>query len=207
MDNIKKLEHPVVKNFVYKLRDKNTPSNIFRRTVSSLAKILLVEALKDENLFVYPVETPLEKAEYPKLKEEEFVIVAIMRAGLPMLEGCLEILPDAKSGFLGIKRNEQTLQSTVYYNRVPDLKNKKVIIVDPMVATGGSLSLALEYILSQEPATVKSLHILASPEGLKSVQKHPVQFFVAEIDRGLNDRGYIVPGIGDAGDRAFNTDE
>lgn len=206
MNNIKKVEHPVLKNFLYKLRDKNTPPNLFRSVVSSIAKILLVEALKDEEVSVCLVETPLEKTEYYRLNEEDFVVVAIMRAGLPMLEGCLEILPLARSGFLGIKRDEETLESKVYYNRVPDIKDRKVIVVDPMVATGGSLSLALDYILSQKPSSVKSLHILASPEGLKNVQKYDAEFFIAEIDRGLNDRGYIVPGIGDAGDRSFNTD-
>ncbi|MCX7760342.1 MAG: uracil phosphoribosyltransferase [Hydrogenothermaceae bacterium] len=208
MGKVVKVEHPLINTFIFKLRDRKTSSEIFRKTLSNVAKILLFEALKDEEVVIKPVKTPLEETVYPTLIEENFVIVAILRAGLPMLEGCLEVLPQAKSGFLGIKRDEETLQSTLYYKRVPDLTDKTVIVVDPMVATGGSISLALDYLKSKNPKKIKSLHVIASPEGIENLKKfEDVNFFVGEIDRGLNDKGYIVPGIGDAGDRAFNTED
>ncbi|MEJ5172988.1 MAG: uracil phosphoribosyltransferase [Hydrogenothermaceae bacterium] len=208
MGNFVKVEHPLINTLVFKLRDRETSSEIFRKTLSNIAKILLFEALKDEETVVKDVETPLEKTVYPTLIEENFVIVAILRAGLPMLEGCLEVLPTAKSAFLGIKRDEETFQSTIYYKRVPDLTDKTVIVVDPMVATGGSISLALDYIKSKNPKKIKSLHVIASPMGIENIKKfEDVKFFVGEIDRGLNDRGYIVPGIGDAGDRSYNTED
>lgn len=115
----------------------------------------------------------MEEIVYPRIIEEDFVIVAILRAGLPMLEGCLEFLPSAKSGFLGIKRDEDTLQSSLYYSRVPDVKGKTVILVDPMVATAGSLSIALDYLISKNPANIKSLHVVASPEGIKKLESYP----------------------------------
>lgn len=206
MSNIQKLEHPVVKSLIFKLRDKSTPPNLFRETLSVLAKILLLEALKHEEVVAERVESPLENTIYQRLKEEDFVIVAVLRAGLPMLEGCLELLPMAMSGFLGIKRDENTLESKVYYRRVPEVEGKTVILVDPMVATSGSISLAIDSIKEGNPRKIKSLHVIASPERLKKLDKYPdVEFFVGEIDRGLSSRGYIIPGIGDAGDRAFNT--
>lgn len=208
MNNIRKVDHPLLKNLIFKLRDKQTPSNLFRQTVSAIAKILLMEALRDEKTDIASVETPLEKTDYYKLDEDSYIIVAILRAGLPMLEGCLDILPGAKSGFLGIKRDEKTLESFLYYKRLPDIRGRNVIIVDPMIATGGSLSLAIDYLKSDNPKKIKSLHILASPDGIEKLAKYSnVEFYIGEIDRALNSKGYIVPGIGDAGDRAFNTDD
>lgn len=203
-----KIQHPLINTFIFKLRNKETTPEVFRKTLSNIGKILLFEALKDEETIIKIVRTPLEEIVYPTLIEENFVIVAILRAGLPMLEGCVEVLPLAKSGFLGIKRDEETLQSTIYYKRIPDLTDKTVIVVDPMIATGGSMYLALEYIKSKNPKKIKSLHVIASPEGIENLKRFKdVKFFIGEIDRGLNDRGYIVPGIGDAGDRAFNTED
>lgn len=207
MSTVIKVDNPVVKNLIFKLRDTNTKSDKFRENISKLGKVLLFEALENQETISRQVVTPLEKTEYQSIEERDIVFVAILRAGLPMLEGCLDILPEAKSGFLGIKRDENTLKSKIYYDRVGDIEGKTVIILDPMIATGGSLSLALDYIISKNPKRIKSLNIIASPQGVENLKKYrDVEFYIGEIDRGLNDKGYIVPGIGDAGDRAFNTD-
>ena len=206
MENIKIVENTVLKNALTKLRDKNLKPYQVRKQIETVAKILLIEALKDENPIYTEVETPLAKDTFEVLEEDKYVIVPILRAGLPMLNGCLEILPEARAGFLAIKRDEETLESKLFYERLPDLNGKTVIIVDPMVATGGSLEYAINVIKNHNPEKIISLNIVASPEGIRNISKfRDVLFYIGQVDKGLNDKGYIVPGIGDAGDRAFNT--
>jgi uracil phosphoribosyltransferase len=206
MENIKIVDNMVLKNALTKLRDKNLKSSQVRKQIEIIAKILLIEALKNENPIYTEVETPLAKGSFEALEEDKYVIVPILRAGLPMLNGCLEVLPEAKAGFLAIKRDEETLKSTLFYERLPDLNGKTVIIIDPMVATGGSLEYAISVIKKHNPEKIISLNIVASPEGIRNVSKFKdVLFYIGQIDKGLNDKGYIIPGIGDAGDRAFNT--
>ena len=207
MENIKLVNNTILKSSLTKLRDKNLKSSQVRKQIEIITKILLTEALKNENFSYIELETPIDKDLFPVLNEDNYVIIPILRAGLPMLNGCLEILPEAKVGFLAIKRNEETLKSTLFYERLPDLTDKTAIIVDPMVATGGSLEYAIEVVKNHNPKRIISLNIVASPQGITNVSKFKdVLFYIGQIDKGLNDKGYIVPGIGDAGDRSFNTE-
>ncbi|SNZ11101.1 uracil phosphoribosyltransferase [Persephonella hydrogeniphila] len=208
MKNIINVKHPLLQNLVTKLRDINTNSYDFRKYLSEVGRILLVEALKDETLKEKEVQIWVGNYRFPVLDEEKYVFIPILRAGLPMLDGVLEMIPLARSGFLAIKRNEETLESILYYDRVPPLKGKTAIILDPMVATGGSLDYAISVIKEKNPERIISLNVIGAPEGLNRIsKKHPdVKVFIAQIDEKLNDKGYIIPGIGDAGDRAFNTE-
>ncbi|RMA97275.1 uracil phosphoribosyltransferase [Hydrogenothermus marinus] len=207
MNNIFESKSPLIKHLVSNLRDKNLKGYNFRKYVREIAQLLLFEALKEEKLINKEIETWIGKGNFPFLDEENFVITTILRAGLPMLDGILEIFQNAPAGFLAIKRDEKTLESHVYYIRLPDLKGKTVIITDPMVATGGSLDSALNILKKENPKKIISLNIIGAPEGLKLIsEKHPdVNVYIAQIDKKLNNNGYIIPGIGDAGDRAFNT--
>ncbi|MBK3332340.1 uracil phosphoribosyltransferase [Persephonella atlantica] len=202
------VEHPLLKNLVTKLRNINTSSYDFRKYLSEVGRILLVEALKNEKITLKEVETWVGKGEFPVLEEERYVFIPILRAGLPMLDGVLEMMPMAQSGFLAIKRDEKTLKSVLYYDRVPPLKGKTAVILDPMVATGGSLDYAVKTVKQKNPERIISLNVIGAPEGLQKIsENHPdITVYIAQIDERLNDRGYIIPGIGDAGDRAFNTE-
>ncbi|QWK12332.1 MAG: uracil phosphoribosyltransferase [Aquificota bacterium] len=139
------------------------------------------------------------------MKKKKIVLLCILRAGMPMLNGALRAFPRAKAGFLAIRRNEESLRPTLYYKRIPDIKDKWIIVLDPMLATGGTLSMALEEIKAERPERIFSLNLVASPEGIEKVLSlHPdVNLFVVSVDRGLNQKGYIVPGVGDMGDRLF----
>ncbi len=206
MKNFFIVDNAVLINNLSKLRDKNLKPHDFRKGLSIIAKILLSYALEKENTHFENIETPISRGNFPFLDEENFVIIPILRAGLPMLDGCLELLPEAKVGFLALKRNEETLESILYYERLPQLENKVAIIVDPMVATGGSLDHAITIIKKYSPKKIISLNVIVSPDGLKRLEKYSdVNFYIANVDEGLNSKGFIVPGIGDAGDRAFNT--
>ncbi len=207
MDNIVEIKHPLAKNLLTKLRDINTTSYLFRKYLSEIAKILLFEALKEEKLLEKEIEIWIGKEKFPVLDEESFVFIPILRAGLPMLDGVFEILNNAQAGFLALKRDEETLKSILYYDRVPPLEGKTAVILDPMVATGGSLDYALSVVKEKNPKRIVSLNVVGAPEGLKKIsEKHPdVKVFIVSIDKGLNNKGFIIPGLGDAGDRAFNT--
>ncbi len=208
MDNIIEVNHPLLKNLVSKLRDINTKSYDFRKYLSEIGRILLVEALKNEKLTKKEIKIWIGKGEFPVLEENRYVFIPILRAGLPMLDGVQEMIPDSSTGFLALKRDEKTLESVLYYDRVPPLDKKTAIILDPMVATGGSLDYAVRVIKEKNPEKIISLNVIGAPEGLKRINKnHPdVIVYIAQIDERLNDNGYIIPGIGDAGDRAFNTE-
>ncbi|WP_457638874.1 uracil phosphoribosyltransferase [Persephonella sp.] len=207
MKNVINVKHPLLEHLVTVLRDINTPPDRFRKTISQIGKTLFTEALREEKTKNKKVSTWVGEGYFPSLEEESYVFIPILRAGLPMLDGLLEIMPSAVSGFLAVKRNEETLESRVYYDRVPDLKGKTAVVLDPMVATGGSLNTALSIIKEKNPEKVISINIIGAPEGLENVSKsHPdVKIFIAQIDEKLNDKGFIIPGLGDAGDRAYNT--
>ncbi len=208
MENIINVKNPALTNIVTKLRNMNTNSYLFRKYVSEAGRILLLEALKDEKLLNKKIKIWIGEYEFPEIDEEKYVFIPIMRAGLPMLDGVFEVLKNAKAGFLAIKRDEKTLESTLYYERIPPLYGKIAVILDPMVATGGSLDYAVKVVKDKSPDKIISLNIIGAREGLKRISdNHPyIKVFIAQIDEKLNDKGYIIPGIGDAGDRAFNTE-
>lgn len=203
------IQHPLVKTLVNRLRSTQTDALRFRHIVAELAKILVYEAFTPSQLTSKSIPTWQGEQTNGFIEEEGLVFVPILRAGLPMLEGVIEVFSDAQSGFLAIKRDETTHQSVLYYDRLPDCANKTVILLDPMVATGGSLCDALAVVKSKSPRKIISLNIIGSPEGLEVVkQKHAdIDIFIAQIDERLDENMFIIPGLGDAGDRAYNTPE
>jgi len=206
---IHELSNPVVKTLVNHLRESKTDALRFRHIVQELARLLVYEALKAETVEEQMITTWQGKASFGFIKEEDLLFVTILRAGLPMIESVTALFPKASSGFLAMRRDEKTHQAILYYDRIPKCKGKTVIIVDPMVATGGSLCDAIAVIKSKSPKKIISLNIIGSPEGLAVLeQKHQdVELYIAQVDENLNEQMFIMPGLGDAGDRAYNTPE
>jgi uracil phosphoribosyltransferase len=205
---IQELTHPVVKSLVNRLRQRNTDALRFRHLIHELTRFLIYESMREMPLIREKVTGwQGEEGELSYIDEEKLLFVTILRAGLPMIEGCGELFPGAASGFLAMKRDEQTHQSILYYDRVPECSGKTVIVVDPMVATGGSLCDALGVIAAKGAEKIISLNIIGSPEGLSIIgHKFPdVALYIAQVDEGLDDSKFIIPGLGDAGDRAYNT--
>lgn len=197
----------VVKHLVNKLRDINTTSNDFRLTIEEISKIIASEALNDFETTREVINTWQGLLDVKMIEVQELVLISILRAAEPMLNGILKTFPDAKSGFLGMKRDEQTSLSRIFYENIPNLENKTVLLLDPMLATGGSLIHGITHLKTKNPKKIISLNIIGSPYGVKKVQEiHPdVDIFIAQIDQKLDENNYIIPGLGDAGDRAFNT--
>jgi len=206
---IQELSNPIIKTLVNHLRESKTDALRFRHIVQELARLLAYEALKSEALEAYKIETWQGEQTFDFMKEENLLFVTVLRAGLPMIESLTALFPKASSGFLAMKRDEKTHQSVLYYDRIPECKGKTVIIVDPMVATGGSLCDAIAVIKAKSPKKIISLNIIGSPEGVAVVeQKHPdIEMHIAQVDEKLNEQMFIMPGLGDAGDRAYNTPE
>jgi len=206
---IHKLSNPVIKTLVNHLRETQTDALRFRHIVHELARFLAYEALKTETFEEQTITTWQGEHTFDFIKEEDLLFVTILRAGLPMIESLTALFPKASSGFLAMKRDEKTHQSVLYYDRIPECKGKTVIIVDPMVATGGSLCDAIAVIKSKSPKKIISLNIIGSPEGLAVLeQKHPdIEMYIAQVDEKLNENMFIMPGLGDAGDRSYNTPE
>lgn len=206
---IHELSNPIVTTLLNHLRETKTDALRFRHIIHELTRLLAYEALKTETLEDKAITTWQGEQSFGFIKEEELLFVTILRAGLPMIESATSLFPDASSGFLAMKRDEKTHQSILYYDRVPDCTNKTVILVDPMVATGGSLCDAISVIETKSPKKIISLNIIGSPEGMAVLeQKHPdVDTYIAKIDEKLNENMFIVPGLGDAGDRSYNTQE
>lgn len=204
---IHELSNPVVKTLVNHLRESKTDALRFRHTVQELARLLAYEALKTETCEEQMITTWQGEQTFNFIKEEDLIFVTILRAGLPMIESVAALFPKASSGFLAMKRDEKTHQSVLYYDRIPECKDKTVIIVDPMVATGGSLCDAIAVIKAKSPKKIISLNIIGSPEGVAVLeQKHPdIEMYIAQVDEKLNEQMFIMPGLGDAGDRAYNT--
>ncbi|MBT8344110.1 MAG: uracil phosphoribosyltransferase [Sulfurovum sp.] len=204
---IYELSNPVVKTLLNHLRETKTDALRFRHIVQELSRLLVYEALKTQTLEDHTIVTWKGEERFGFIKEEDIIFVTILRAGLPMIEAATALFPKASSGFLAMKRDENTHQSILYYDRVPDCKGKTIIVVDPMVATAGSLCDAISLIESKSPQKIISLNIIGSPEGMAILeQKHPsVEIFIAQIDEKLDENKFIMPGLGDAGDRSYNT--
>lgn len=205
------LNHPLVSHKLTILRDKNTGTKEFRELISEISSFLCYEALKDAVLEDKEMETPMQKMVGKKINEDKYAFVPILRAGTGMLDGLIKVMPNAKIGHIGLYRNEETLKPVKYYYKVPkDIKNREVIVLDPMLATGGSAIDAISMIkedAQNENLKIKFLCIIAAPEGIAALEKahSDVQIYAAAIDDKLNDVGYIMPGLGDAGDRIFGT--
>ena len=202
------LNHPLVTHKLSILRNKKTGTKEFREIVGELSEFLCYEALKDAELEECEIETPLVKMKTKRLNENKYAFVPILRAGMGMIDGVLNVIPNAKIGHIGLYRDEETLEPHKYYYKVPkDIENREVIIVDPMLATGGSAVDAIKMIKADGVKKIKFLCMIAAPEGIERVQKEypDVQIFAAALDERLNEKGYILPGLGDAGDRIFGT--
>jgi len=200
--------HPLITHKLTVLRDKNTPSPVFRLLVEELVTLLAYEATRDIRVDEVTVETPVGPAKGVKLSTPRPIIVPILRAGLGMLEGIQKLLPTATVGFLGIKRNEETLEPVTYANRLPeDLAGRQVYIIDPMLATGGTLIDSIDYVFERGATEVTCICLLGAPEGVEAVKNHVgdknVNIVLGALDEKLNELGYIVPGLGDAGDRLY----
>ena len=205
--NLILIKHPLVERDITILRDKKTKSEIFRSAVTRISNVLAVEISNAFSLARFNVDTPLEKTNGYKLKQE-VVLIPVLRAGLAMVEGFLQLIPDSKLGHVGLERNETTLQPNRYYFKTPkNLSKSEVILLDPMLATGGSASAAINFLKKRGSKNLVFACLLAAPDGVKKLLKdHPdVIIFSAALDRQLNSKGYILPGLGDAGDRTFGT--
>ncbi len=205
-------DHPLITHKLTVLRDKNTPSPVFRQLVEELVTLLAYEATRDVRVDRVVIETPVTSADGVRLSRPRPIIIPILRAGLGMLDGIVKLLPTAEVGFLGIKRNEETLQPFTYANRLPDdLTNRQVFIIDPMLATGGTLIDSIDYVFERGATDVTAICLLGAPEGLAAVEAHvhgkDVKVVLGALDEKLNEHGYIVPGLGDAGDRLYGLAE
>jgi uracil phosphoribosyltransferase len=203
-------DHPLITHKLSVLRDVATPSPVFRQLVEELVTLLAYEATRDVRVERIRVQTPVAMADGVKLSRPRPIIVPILRAGLGMLEGIVKLLPTAEVGFLGIKRDEETLQPFTYANRLPDdLAGRQVYIIDPMLATGGTLIDSINYVLERGATEVTAICLLGAPEGLAAVEAamhgKDVRVVLGALDEKLNELGYIVPGLGDAGDRLYGT--
>lgn len=207
MKNLHLIEYPVVKREITQLRDKRTTSEFFRAAVKRLSIILAVEISKKFSLREIEIETPLEKTTGYNLAEE-IILIPILRAGLGMVSGFLEVIPDAKVGHIGMERDEETLEPKTYYFKIPSTKkNYRIIILDPMLATGGSITAAISKLKYEKIDHCIIASLVSAPVGIEKVfSNHPeVEIYTTALDRELNDKGYILPGLGDAGDRTFGT--
>lgn len=207
-ENIIICDHPLVKHKISMIRNKETGTNEFRTIVSEIAMLVGYEALRNIELEDVEIETPLEKAMCPVMKGEKPAIVPILRAGLGMVDGILKLLPTAKIGHIGLYRDEETFEPKEYFCKLPkNIGERKVFVLDPMLATGGSAIAAIDFIKARGGKDIIFLCVIAAPEGLeKLAAAHPdVKIYVGNLDRQLNEKAYICPGLGDAGDRIFGT--
>ncbi len=208
MKNLIIISHPLIKRDLTLLRNKRTPSNLFRAILRRASMLIAYEVTRDLSLKKVSVETPLERTSGAVLADP-VVLVPILRAGLGLVGGFVEVIPDARVGHIGLYRNEETLQPVDYYFKVPrNLKRALVLVLDPMLATGGSAVAAIHYLKNKGARRIRFVSLVAAPEGVRALSKaHPdVTIFSCALDRTLNRRGYILPGLGDAGDRIFGTE-
>ena len=207
MKNVTVISHPLVQHNLTRLRDTRTQPQEFRQLLDEIAGLMTYEATRSLGLKKISVRTPLEKTTGAQL-EKEVVLVPVLRAGLGMLDGILKLIPHARVGFIGLKREESTLRAHFYHKSLPKhLGRCEVILIDPMLATGGSAVAAIDFLGEQGAKSIRLVSLVAAPEGIRKVRKHhpALPIFTAAIDRQLNEVGYILPGLGDAGDRLFGT--
>ena len=208
MKNVTEMTHPLIQHKISRLRDKKTTTNEFRSLVEEIAMLMGFEALKDLPTHEVEVETPIETCMTPVIEGRNLAVVPILRAGLGMVNGILNLVPTAKVGHIGLYRDEETHEPHEYYCKLPNPIDERLIVVtDPMLATGGSAVAAVNFIKQRGGKNIKFMSIIAAPEGIKRLMEaHPdVQLYIGHIDRELNDAAYICPGLGDAGDRIFGT--
>ncbi len=201
------VDHPLVAHLLTQLRDRTTPPALFRSFTKRLTFALVLEAVRDLAPVPHEVETPLERA-VGSAMPDDLVAVPILRAGLGMLDAVVDMLPEVSVGYIGLERDHATLQPASYYEKLPPVAGKRVLLLDPMLATGGSAARAIASIKGQGPAEVRLVCVVAAPEGVDRLEhEHPdVLVFAAGLDRELNDVGYILPGLGDFGDRLYGTE-
>ena len=208
MEKVHILDHPLLQHKLSILRDENTGVKDFREVVSEIATLMCYEATRDLPLEEVEIKTPITTAKFKTIAGKKLAIVPVLRAGLGMVDGILTLIPSAKVGHIGLYRDPDTLEPVEYYCKMPnDIAEREVIILDPMLATGGSASAAIQFIKNYEVKNIKLMNIIAAPEGIQRVHHdHPdVDIYCAALDEKLNDHGYIVPGLGDAGDRIYGT--
>ncbi|MBQ2503981.1 MAG: uracil phosphoribosyltransferase [Lachnospiraceae bacterium] len=208
MDNVVIMDHPLIQHKISMLRDKNTGTNEFRTLVEEIAMLMGFEALRDLPLEEVEIETPIETCKTPFIAGKKMAIVPILRAGPGMVGGILNLVPSAKVGHIGLYRDPETHEPHEYYCKLPEpIEQRTIVVVDPMLATGGSGSDAIRMIKDHGGKHIKFMCIIAAPEGLKKLHEdHPdIQIYVGHLDRELNENAYICPGLGDAGDRIFGT--
>jgi uracil phosphoribosyltransferase len=202
------VDHPLVQHKLGLLRDQTTPTQVFRQLVDEVTLLLTYEATKDMATEEVQIETPLERTTVQRISGKKVAVCPILRAGVGMLDGVLSLISGARVGFIGLYRNEETLEPVEYYVKLPqDIAERDVILLDPMLATGNSTAAAVASVKQAGAESIRLIAIIAAPEGVERLQaEHPdVTIVVAAIDRELNEKGYIVPGLGDAGDRLFGT--
>ena len=203
-------KHPLIAHKLTYLRDKRTDSPTFRRLAEELVTLLAYEATREVRVEPFHIETPVAPTTGIKLSSPKPLVVPILRAGLGMLEGMVRLLPSAEVGFLGMQRNEETLEAITYANRLPDdLSGRQCYVLDPMLATGGTLAMAIRYLAERGADDVTAVTLLSAPEGIAAIEREladlsiPITLVTGAIDERLNENGYIVPGLGDAGDRLY----
>ena len=208
MKNVHVIDHPLVQHKLTLMRNKEASTNSFRRLLNELSMLMAYEVTRDMPVHHVTIETPLETMSAPMIDGKKLVFVSILRAGTGILDGMLTVVPGARVGHIGLYRDPKTLQAVEYYFKMPqDMAERDVVVVDPMLATGNSAVAAVEKIKALNPRSIKFVCLLTCPEGVATLQADPpaAPIYTAAIDRGLNDHGYIMPGLGDAGDRIFGT--
>ena len=200
------ISHPLKDHYLTNLRDKNTDFDTFRDSESKLSYFLVVEATKHLTTLSKEIDTPLTKTKGVQI-ENNSVAISVLRAGLGLMDGVQQLIPNISFGYIGVQRNEETAQPENYYEKLPDLVDKNVFILEPMLATGGSLSFAIETVKKYNPKNIHALTVISAPEGINKIKEnHPdITLVTASIDEKLDDNWYIVPGLGDMGDRLFGT--
>ena len=208
MSNVQIMDHPLIKHKISYIRQENVGSRDFRAVVGEIAALMCYEATRDLKLQDVKIKTPICETVGQELSGKKMAVVPILRAGIGMVDGILNMIPAAKVGHIGLYRDPETFEPVEYYCKLPaDCDEREVFVVDPMLATGGSAVAAIQFLKNYECRSIKLMNILAAPEGIQAVRTaHPdVDIYVAAVDEKLNDHGYIVPGLGDAGDRIFGT--
>lgn len=208
MENVFVMDHPLIQHKISLIRDKSTGTNEFRKLIEEIAILMGFEALRDLPLEEVEIETPIEKCKTSMIAGKKLAVVPVLRAGLGMVNGITTLVPSAKIGHIGLYRDPETHEPHEYYCKLPDpIEQRQIVLVDPMLATGGSAIAAVDFIKQHGGKMIKCMFVIAAPEGLERLREaHPdVQIYVGHVDRCLNENAYICPGLGDAGDRIFGT--